>query len=47
MNNTRQYRHLVRLLQAGAALGEISTDLLMRVADQGYDLDAIFRRYEQ
>lgn len=47
MRHTRQYRRLVALLRGGAALGEIPTDLTADVADQGYDLTAIFLRYEQ
>lgn len=47
MTSTPKYRFLVALLKAGRAQGDIPVTLMFDVAADGYDLDAIFDRYEQ
>lgn len=44
---TPKYRFLVALLKAGRAQGEIPVSLMFDIANEGYDLSAIFDRYEQ
>jgi hypothetical protein len=47
MKTSPRYRFLVALLKGGRAQGDISTALMFDVASEGYDLNAIFDRYEQ
>jgi hypothetical protein len=46
MFTSAAYRALVGQLKEGVAQGELSTALTMTVAQEGYDLDAIFKAYE-